>query len=88
MDLNVLNSWLLAAAGVAATAVGWLFRTAYARITANEKATAALALHVAEEYVSVKRFETYSIRFDEVAKVIFEKLDDVRDRLDKKADKQ
>jgi hypothetical protein len=88
MDLNVLNSWLLAAATLAAGAIGWLFRAAYARISANERATAALALHVAEEYVSVKRFETYSIRFDEVAKVIFEKLDDVRDRLDKKADKQ
>jgi hypothetical protein len=88
MDLNVLNSWLLAAATLAAGGIGWLFRSAYARISANERATAALALHVAEEYVSVKRFEAYSIRFDEVAKVIFEKLDNVRDKLDKKADKE
>ena len=87
MDLNVLNSWLLAAAGAAGAVVWWLFRSAYARITANEKATAALALHVAEEYVSVKRFEGYVTRFDDAVRVIFEKIDKVSDKIDGKANK-
>lgn len=88
MDLHIVNEWTLAIATAFVGLLFWAYRSLNARIAGTERANAALALHVAEEYVSVKRFEAYSNRFDEVAKVIFEKLDSVRDKLDNKADKQ
>ncbi|WP_118181312.1 hypothetical protein [Paraburkholderia phosphatilytica] len=99
MDVHIVNEWSLAIVTAFAVLCFWAYRSTNARLTASEAATserikkaedatAALALHVAEDYVSVKRFEAYTDRFDEVAKLIFEKLDNVRDKLDTKADKQ
>jgi hypothetical protein len=87
MDFHILSDW----AGIIVTAfaalIFWAYRTLNARITDADKAIAALALHVAEEYVSVKRFDGYIERFDKAVETIFQKLDSMSDKLDKKADK-
>lgn len=88
MDLNILNGWLILFAGGCGVVLWWLFRTLHARVERAEQTTAALALHVAEEYVSVKRFDAYSDRFDAAVGAIFAKLDKVYDKLEAKADKK
>jgi hypothetical protein len=81
MDSHIVNEWTLSAATALAVLLFWAYRSLNKRCSDNEKANAALALHVAEEYVSVKRFEGYVTRFDDAVKVIFEKLDNVNDKL-------
>jgi hypothetical protein len=87
MDSHIVNEWTLSAATAFAGLLFWAYRSLNKRCSENERANAALALHVAEEYVSVKRFEGYTAQFNEAVKTIFEKLDVVRDKIDHKADK-
>lgn len=87
MDSHSFNEFFWYVVGAFATLIFWAFRYLNSRMSANERETAALALHVAEEYVSVKRFDGYIERFDKAVDAIFKKLDNVSDKLDKKADK-
>lgn len=87
MDFHIINEWTLAIATAFAVLVFWAYRSLLSRISEAEKANAALALHVAEEYVSVKRFDSYIERFDKAMTTIFAKLDSMSERLDRKADR-
>lgn len=87
MDFHIVNDWVAYVITAFVGLLFWAFRYLNSRISASEKANAALALHVAEEYVSVKRFDSYIERFDKAVDAIFKKLDNVSDKLDKKADK-
>lgn len=87
MDFHILSEWAGYVVSAFAVLLFWAYRSLNARIDAADKATAALALHVAEEYVSVKRFDAYIERFDKAVDTIFQKLDVVSDKLDRKADR-
>jgi hypothetical protein len=102
MDLNVLNSWLLGAAGLACSAVGWLFVTLHKKVESNasdsaeraekaEKALADFKLHCAETYVTSGALEKAIDRFSASIDAVFKKLEQLDEkfdrRLDMKADK-
>jgi hypothetical protein len=91
MDLNVLNSWLLAAAGAAGAVVWWLFRTVHARVERAETALAEFKLHCAETYVTSGVLEKAIDRFSASIDAVFKKLEQLDEkfdrRLDMKADK-
>ncbi|GJH22427.1 hypothetical protein CBA19CS22_37815 [Caballeronia novacaledonica] len=87
MDFHILSEWAGYIVSAFAVLLFWAYRSLNARISDADKAIAALALHVAEEYVSVKRFDAYIERFDKAVETIFKKIDNVSEKLDKKADK-
>jgi hypothetical protein len=87
MDFHILSEWAGYIVSAFAVLLFWAYRSLNARISDADKAIAALALHVAEEYVSVKRFDAYIERFDKAVATIFQKIDNVSEKLDKKADK-
>jgi hypothetical protein len=61
MDLNVLNSWLLGAAGVACAAVAWMFKLHCAEsfVTSNtlEKALDNLNKTIGAVFAKLERIE-------------------------------
>lgn len=87
MDLNVLNSWLLAAAGAAVAAVAWMFRRQDARIEKAETALADFKLHCAETYVTSSTLEKALDNLNKTISAVFAKLERIEDKLDLKADK-
>jgi hypothetical protein len=87
MDLNVLNSWLLAAAGGAGVVVWWLFRTVHARVERAETALAEFKLHCAENYVTSNTLEKALDNLNKTIGAVFTKLERIEDKLDLKADK-
>jgi hypothetical protein len=87
MDLNVLNSWLLTAAGGAGVVVWWLFRTVHARVERAETALAEFKLHCAENYVTSNTLEKALDNLNKTIGAVFTKLERIEDKLDLKADK-
>jgi septal ring factor EnvC (AmiA/AmiB activator) len=87
MDLNVLNSWLLGAAGVACAAVAWMFRRQDARIENAERALADFKLHCAESFVTSNTLEKALDNLNKTIGAVFAKLERIEDKLDLKADK-
>lgn len=87
MDFHILSDWAGYVVTAFAVLLFWAYRSLNARIEEADKAISALALHVAEDYVSVKRFDAYIERFDKAVDTIFQKIDGVSDKLDKKADR-
>jgi hypothetical protein len=87
MDFHIVSEWAGQIVTAFAVLLFWAYRSLNSRIGDAEKANAKLALHVAEEYVSVKRFDAYIERFDKAVDTIFQKLDSMSDKLDRKADR-
>lgn len=87
LDLNVLNSWLLASAAAAAAVIWWLFRGLYTRVEKSETALADFRLHCAEAYVTSNTLEKALDNLNKTIGAVFSKLERIEDKLDLKADK-
>jgi predicted neutral ceramidase superfamily lipid hydrolase len=87
MDLNVLNSWLLAAATAASAVVWWLFRSVHARVEKAETKLAEFELYCAKEYVTANSMRQTFDTLSDAIKAVFAKLERIEDKLDLKADK-
>ena len=88
MNLEIINGWLLGAAGIVLAIIGWTYRKQDARITAAEKELSAFRLHCSETYVTHNNFEKALQGLTDTFKAVFAKLDRIEDKLDGKADKQ
>lgn len=87
LDLNVLNSWLLASAAAAAAVIWWLFRGLYTRVEKSETALADFKLHCAEIYVTSNALEKALNNLNDTIKAVFSKLEKIDDKLAMKADR-
>jgi len=70
-----------------ATVVWWVFRSMHGRISGLERDLAAYKLHVAEKYATTTELSKAISDLNESIKMLFTKIDGVRDLLDKKADR-
>jgi hypothetical protein len=87
MNLEIINPWLLGAAGVALTVIWWAYRKQDARITAAEKALYDFKDHCSNTYVTHNNFEKALQGLTDTFKAVFAKLDRIEDKLDKKLDR-
>ncbi|NPT59123.1 hypothetical protein [Paraburkholderia elongata] len=86
-----MDNTVLYIGGAVATAVGtvawWTFRSIHGRVEANEKDLAAFKLHCAETYVTSSALEKAIDRFSESINAVFDKLNRIDEKLDRKVDK-
>jgi hypothetical protein len=87
MDINTLNPWLILVATGCGVVLWWLFRTLHARVEKAECALSDFKLDCARTYVTSNALEKALDNLNRTISAVFDKLERIEDKLDKKVDK-